>query len=170
MKIRLFFVSPIVILLLFSQCFTLSYNTKGGQPDPLIKTVSVQYFANRSTRVNPTLSQNFTNALKEYLESTTKLRVVNTIGDVDFSGEIKNYQISLEAIAAGDVASKTRFTITIRVKYTNTINPDDDYDTSFSAFRTFDSTVNFTSVEEQLTKEIIEEILDKIYNQTFVNW
>jgi hypothetical protein len=148
----------------------MSYNTKGGQPDPSIKTVSVQYFANRATRVNPTLSQNFTNSLKEYLESSTKLRVVNTIGDVNFSGEIKNYQISLEAIAAGDVASKTRFTITIRVKYTNSINPDDDYDTSFSAFRTFDSTTNFTSVEEQLTKEIIEELLDKIYNRTFVNW
>ena len=170
MKIRLYLVSPIIILLLFSHCFSISYNTKGGQPDPLIKTVSVQYFANRATRVNPTLSQDFTNALKEYLESSTKLRVVNTIGDVDFSGEIKNYQISLEAIAAGDVASKTRFTITIRVKYTNSINPDDNYDSSFSAFRTFDSTVNFTSVEETLTKEIIEELLDKIYNQTFVNW
>ena len=111
MKFRLYILSPLLILLLFSQCFSISYNTKGGQPDPAIKTVSVQYFANRATRVNPTLSQDFTDALKEYLESSTKLRVVNTFGDVDFSGEIKNYQITLEAIAANDVASKTRFTI-----------------------------------------------------------
>ncbi|MBN2524328.1 MAG: hypothetical protein JXB24_13735 [Bacteroidales bacterium] len=167
---KLYFVSPLLIFLLFSGCFTISYSTKGGSLNPNLETVSVQYFANRATRVNPTLSQKFTDGLKEFLESNTKLRVVNTIGDVDFSGEIKNYQINLEAVAAGDIAAKTRFTIAIRVKYTNSINPDDNFDTSFSAFRVFDSSQNFTSVEEELTEEIIDEILDKIYNKAFVNW
>ena len=170
MKLRLFIVFPILIFLLFSGCFSMSYNTKGGQPDPKIETVSVQHFPNRATRVNPSLSQAFTVGLIDFLESNTKLRVVNTVGDVDFSGEIKIYQISLEAIAAGDVAAKTRFTIGIRVKYMNSINPDDNYDETFSAFRVFESTINFTSVEEELAKEMIEEMLDKIYDRTFVNW
>ncbi len=167
---KLYFVFPLLILFMYSGCFTMSYSTKGGSLDPNLETASVQYFANRATRINPTLSQKFTDGLKEYLESNTKLRVVNTIGDVDFSGEIKNYQINLEAVVAGDVAAKTRFTIAIRVKYTNSHNPDNNFDTSFSAFRVFDSSQNFKSVEEELTEEIIDEILDKIYNKAFVNW
>ena len=170
MKFRLFFLFPILILLLFASCFTMSYSSKGGSLDPNLETVSVQYFANRATRVNPVLSQKFTDAFKEYLEGNTKLRVVNTLGHIDFSGEIKNYLITPEAIAAGDVAAKTRFTITIRVKYMNTLDTDENFDSSFSAFRVFDSTQDFTSVEEELTTEIIEEILDKIYNRAFVNW
>ena len=170
MKVPIYFFYPSLIIRLFSGCFSMSYSTKGGNLDPNLETVSVQYFPNRATRVNPTLSQKFTDELKEFLEGNTKLRVVNTMGDVDFSGEIRNYQITMEAIAAGDEAAKTRFTITIRVKYMNTQNSDDDFDTNFSAFRVFDSSQDFTSVEEELTNEIVEELLDKIYNKAFVNW
>ncbi len=159
-----------MVLLLFASCFTMSYSTKGGSQDPQLETVSVQFFTNRATRINPTLSQNFTNALRDYFESNTKLRGVNTIGDIDFSGEIKNYAIRLEAVGAGDLAAMERFTITIRVKYANALSPEEDYDTSFSAFRDFDSTLDFTSVEEEKTIEIIAEIIDEIYNRTFVNW
>ncbi len=170
MKVRLYFVFPIVIFFLFAGCFSMSYSTKGGSLDPKLETVSVQYFANRATRINPILSQKFTDALKEYIEDNTKLRVVNSLGDINFSGEIKNYQIGLESVAAGDVAAKTRFTITIRVKYANIQNADDNFDLSFSAFRVFNSTQDFTSVEEELTDEILDELLDKIYNRAFVNW
>ncbi|MBN1597272.1 MAG: LptE family protein [Bacteroidales bacterium] len=155
---------------LAGSCFTINYSFKGADIPPEITTVSVQYFNNRATRIEPTLSQNFTDALKEYIESNTKLRIVNTIGDVDFSGEIKDYQISPAAITSGDVAAKTRFTISVRVKYTNSVNPDENYDTEFSRYREFDSTEDFSSVEAGLTEEIIEEIIEQIFNKTFVNW
>lgn len=170
MKVKIYFVFPLLILFLFAGCFSLSYSSKGGSLDPQLKTASVQFFTNRATRINPLLSQKFTDALKLFLLSNTKLRIVNTRGDVDFSGEIKNYRIRSEAIAAGDLAAQTRFTITIRVKYTNYNNSEDDFDTNFEGFRIFESTTDFTSVEEELTVEIINEILDKIYNKAFVNW
>ncbi len=144
---------------------------KGGADiNPAIQTVSVQYFNNRAMRVEPSLSQKFTDALKAYMESNTKLRLVNTLGDVDFSGEITNYDIQSVAISAGDVAAKTRFTITIRVKYTNSLNPDDSYDTNFSRYRDFESTKDFSQVEAALTEEIIDEIIEQIFNKAFVNW
>ncbi len=159
------------MLLLLTGCFSIRYDMKGGADiNPAIKTVSVQYFNNRAMRVEPSLSQKFTDALKNYMENNTKLRVVNTMGDVDFSGEITNYDIQSVAISAGDVAAKTRFTITVRVKYTNAINPDDSFDTSFSRYRDFDSTKDFGSVESALTEEIIDEIIEQIFNKAFVNW
>jgi hypothetical protein len=170
-KNKLFGLIIILMLLLLTGCFSIRYDMKGGADiNPAIKTVSVQYFNNRAMRVEPSLSQKFTDALKDYMENNTKLRVVNTLGDVDFSGEITNYDIQSVAISAGDVAAKTRFTITVRVKYTNAINPDDDFDTSFSRYRDFDSTKDFGSVESALTEEIINEIIEQIFNKAFVNW
>jgi hypothetical protein len=159
------------ITFLLSGCFSMKYDFKGGATiDPKIQTLSVQFFNNRSSRINPTLSQSFTDALKAYMESNTSLRVVNTMGNVDFSGEISKYEIASTGVVAGDVAAKTRFTITIRVKFTNSVNTKNSYDTSFSAFRDIDSKTNFPSVEDELTKEISNEIIEQIFNKAFVNW
>jgi hypothetical protein len=175
MKIKMKFFKnfSLVILsaLLFHSCFSLKYDLKGGaQIDPKIKTVSVQYFANRALRINPSLSQKLTDDLKSYMEKNTSLRVVNSVGDVDFSGEITEYSIRSTGIASGDKASQTRFTISVRVKYANSIKPADNFDTSFSRYRDFDSGINFTTVEDQYASEILEEILEQIYNKAFVNW
>ena len=161
----------LILLLSLMGCFSIRYDMKGGvEIDPAIQTASVQYFNNRAMQVEPTLSQKFTDALKEYIESNTKLRLVNTLGDVDFSGEITDYKTQSVAISAGDVAAKTRFTITIRVKYSNSINPDNNFDTSFSRYREFESTQSLSSVEASLTDEIINEIIEQIFNKAFVNW
>lgn len=166
-----FILIALIIILSVNSCFTLRYDMKGGADiNPAIKSVSVQYFTNRAIRIEPSLSQSFTDALKSYMESNTKLRVVNTVGDVDFSGDITDYRIESVAISAGDLAAKTRFTITIRVKYTNSIEPDDNFDSSFSRYREFDSTTEFSSVEASLSEEILEEIIEQIFNKAFVNW
>jgi len=164
---------PIILftVLLLDGCFTIRYDMKGGADiDPAIKTVSVQYFNNRAMRVEPSLSQKFTDALKEYMEGNTKLRLINTIGDVDFSGEITNYDIQSVAISAGDIAAKTRFIIAVRVKYTNSLNPDESFDTSFSRYREFESTKDFNEVEATLSEEIIDEVIEQIFNKAFINW
>jgi hypothetical protein len=170
MRSRLFCI--LLLSLLLSDCFTVRYDFKGGATiDPKIKTLSVQFFNNRSTSfVNPTISQTFTEGLKSYMENNTNLRLVNTIGNVDFSGEINRYDYVSTGVVAGDVAAKTRFTISIRVKFANSIDPKNNFDQNFSAFRDFDSKTSFTSVENELSKEIIDEIIEQIFNKAFVNW
>jgi len=171
MKSIKFSILYLIVLISFSGCFSLKYDFKGGaQVDPKIKTLSVQYIANRSLLVNPTLSQTLTDKLKTYMESNTSLRVINSIGDVDFSGEITDYSVKTVALSAGDRISQTRFTITIRIKYTNSINPDDSFDTSFSRYRDFESSTNFKSIEEKYTEDIVDELIDQIFNKAFVNW
>jgi hypothetical protein len=161
----------IITTLLLWGCFSIRYDMKGGADiNPKIQTISVQYFNNRALRVEPSLSQKFTDGLKQYMEDNTKLRMVNTIGDVDLSGEITDYKIEPVAISAGDIAASTRFSITVRVKYTDSINPDNNFDQSFSRYRDFDSTKSFDSEESELTDEIVNEIIEQIFNKAFVNW
>lgn len=171
MSLSRYLISAILLLFLTSSCFTVRYDLSGGANiDPRISTVSVQYFSNHATLVNPNLSQDFTDKLKSYLESNTKLRVVNGIGDVDFSGEIKDYSTAPTAISANELAAKIRFTITIRVKYTDSVNPDNSWDQDFTRYEDYDSGTNFTSVENGLTEQILDDIIEQIFNKAFVNW
>ena len=167
-------ITNIVIVFILStviqSCFTVKYSTTGASLDPSLKTVSVQYFDNRAPIVQPGLSQRFTDDLKNYVESNTNLRLVNGVGDVNFEGTITGYNVSPTAIVSGDRAAQNRFTITVKVKFTNSAQPDLDYDESFSMYRDYNSTAAFESVKEDLTNQILGDIIEQIFNKAFVNW
>ena len=135
-----------------------------------INTFSVQYFPNRAPLVQAQLSQTFTDALKDKIEGQTRLKMVTGFGDVDFSGEIQNYETRPTAISGNETAALNRLTITVRVKFTDSINPDNSWESSFSRYEDYESSKNLTDVEEDLIELILENILEDIYNKAFVNW
>ena len=156
---------------LLSSCFSIKYSFKGAGIPPEVKTVSVQFIDNKARIVEPGLDQHFTEALKDYLQSNTNLFLVNGIGNVDFEGEITTYDYtSPVAITSTDVAAQNRFTIAMRVKFTNSVDPEQDFDASFSRYRDYASSISFESVKDDLTDEIMKELLDDIFNKAFVNW
>lgn len=164
-------VKIIFVAIVVSSCFTIKYDFKGGVSiPPEMKEFSVQYFDNRSTRINPTLSQRMTDGLQDYIEGNTNLRMVQNYGDVIFSGVITDYKVAPAAISSGDQPAQTRFTITIKVTYKNTIDPDSDFEETFSKYRDYAASSDFTSVEEELSEEILEEIIELVFNRAFVNW
>jgi hypothetical protein len=160
--------------LLFSSCFSLNYDFKGGVTiPPHIKTFSVQYFDNRAQLVEPTFSQQFTDELRQYIESNSSLKYVRGMGDIDFSGTITTYQITPQAFSSSggqDQAAMTRFTIGVKASYTDVKEPDNDFEKTVSAYREFESTTSFTAVEESLSEELREEIIEQIFNSAFVKW
>lgn len=158
-------------ILLFKGCFSMKYDFKGGVSiRPEIKTFSVQYFDNRAKLVEPSFSQRFTDALREYIESNTNLRYVNGLGDIDFSGSIMTYETSPQSITTGEKAAMTRFTVGVKCNYMDTQKPEEDFEKTVSSFREFESTNSLSSVELELSEEIIDEIIEQIYNAAFVNW
>lgn len=160
--------------LLFSSCFTVGYDARGGVTiPPHIKTFSVQYFDNRAQLVEPTFSQRFTDELRQYIESNSSLKYVRGMGDIDFSGTITTYQITPQAFSSSggqDQAAMTRFTIGVKASYSDIKMPDNDFEKTVSAYREFESTKNFTTEEESLSEELREEIIEQIFNAAFVNW
>lgn len=160
-----------VIALLLGGCFSMNYDFKGGVAiDPKIKTFSVQYFDNRASLVEPLFSQKFTEELKLYIQNNTDLRMVTGRGDIDFSGVVKTYKITPQAISSGETAANTRFSIGIQVNYANSIDPDDDFEKTFSQYKEFESTTSFNEVEDVLSTEIREELIEQVFNEAFVNW
>ena len=160
----------IIIGVAFTAC-KVSYSFTGGTLSDKVKTFSVQSFQNRAPLVNATLSTDFTEDLKEKFRNRTSLdEVIGSEGHLNFSGEITGYQTKAMDITSDDVAATNRLTITIRVKFTNEMEPDNNFDKSFSSFEDFDSTSQFSDVEDALVETILEVIIDDIYNQSVVNW
>ena len=112
------FILYISSVLFLSSCGFYSFNGASISQD--IETVSVQYFPNRATTIVPSLSQVFTEKLKDYILEQSSLELETVTGDIDFSGEIIKYEIKPMAIQANEQAAQNRLTITIRLIYTNT--------------------------------------------------
>ena len=96
--------------------------------------------------------------------------MVNSGGDLQLEGEITNYDLSPQAVGSDAYATQTRLTITVRVRFTNTSNPDLDINQSFSAYRDFSSSQMLTDVQDELIKQISDELVDQIFNATVAQW
>ena len=157
--------------LVAGQSCKVSYSFTGASIDPKIKTISVKYFPNRSEIVVPTLSQQFTDALKEKFRSQTKLQQVNSTGDVNFEGEIVRYTpTQATAIQSNDKPAKNRLTIDVKVRYTNNIKPEESFEQTFSRYQEYDATTSLNSVESNLITQIVDQLTDDIFNKAFANW
>ncbi|KAF5078349.1 Lipopolysaccharide-assembly [anaerobic digester metagenome] len=152
------------------QSCKVKYSFTGASISPEVKTVSVDYFQNLSSLVNPQLSGYLTEELKNRFVSQTSLNVVRVDGDLQFSGQITGYTVAPIAIQSNEVAAQNRLKITVKVKFVNNKDPKQNYDKSFSRYADFDSSQNFASVESQLMTTIVEELVEDIFNNAVANW
>lgn len=153
-----------------SQSCTINYNFTGSKPMVLEKTFTVYYFPNRARLVNPTLSQVFTEDLREKLQRQTSLDELTEDGDIEFEGQITGYEVKPMSIQKQDLAAQNRLTITVKLKYTNHKEPSVDFERNFSAFEDFDSSLSISDVEDELTSEIVKKLIEDIFNATIANW
>lgn len=148
----------------------MNYSFSGASIPPQLETVSVQYFDNRAPVIYPSLSQELTDDLKDVFQSRTRLRLVNDIGDADFEGFIEQYRTQPVSVQADEQANLERLTISVRVSYTNTADPEQDFETSFSRHEDYDARAGLEAVEAQLVEKIIDQLTEDIFNRAFVNW
>lgn len=159
-----------LIALVVTAC-SISYKFNGSSINyEKIKTITIKDFPNQAPLVFPPLSQKFTEALKDIYIRQTRLQLVNSNGDLELEGEITGYDLTPMAVKEDAYASQTRLTITVRVRYSNRVTPEEDFEQSFSAYREFDATRMLQEVQDQLSQEIIKELVDQIYNATVANW
>ena len=161
----------VCLCLLIATACSISYKFNGASIDyTKVKTIMISDFTNQASYVNPTLAPEFTEELKDIYIRQTRLEQVTSNGDLALEGEVTGYDFTPMAVKEDALASQTRLTITVRVRYMNNTNPDEDFEQSFSAYREFDSNLMVQQVESSLCAEIIEEIVEQVYNATVANW
>jgi len=157
------------LLIAFSSC-KMNYSFSGASVSPDVKTVSIQYFRNNASLAPPTISQSFTEALKDIFTSQTKLGMVSQGGDLNFEGEIIGYATVPVAIQSNDQAALNRLTITVHVKFTNEKDAKQNFDTSFSRYEEYSSSQSLTAVQSGLIDQINQQLVQDIFNKAMINW
>jgi hypothetical protein len=146
------------------------YSFTGASIPPEAKTISIQYFANNAPLVNPTLSQVFTDIVRDKFTNQTRLGLVPRNGDLQLEGEIVGYSVSPVAIQGNEQAALNRLTITVNVRYTNKFTPSQDFETRLSRFSDYSSSQSLSSVEASLVEIISKALADDIFNRSVANW
>ncbi len=168
-KIILPFIVALSLFLSLQSCGIYSFSGTSIQPD--VHSVSIGYIEYRALTVNPTLSNDLTEALKDQFRKFTKLEQVDMDGDLEITGAVTGYDVRASSITANEQAAQNRLTVTVKISFANKKYPEDDFDDkSFSAYADFDSTQQLSAVESQLCEEIVDKLIEDIFNATVANW
>jgi hypothetical protein len=160
----------VLLAVLSAGCSIVNYSFSGTSIQPDVKTVTIQYFGYKALKVNPSLSNDLTEAMKDKFRKLTKLEQVEMDGDLELAGEVTGYEVRAAAVTANEVAAQNRLTVTVKLKFTNKKYPEDDFEKSFSAYSDYDSTNSLDAVESSLCEEIIEKLVEDMFNASVAQW
>lgn len=172
MKIKylsLLFVT-ITSYLIISSC-GISYKLNNAKLDySIYKTIAIGDFQNRAALVYPPLYQEFNDKLKNAYANQTRLQIVPQNGDYNIEGAIVGYSLQQLAVGSDGFSAQTRLIMSVNVRFSNTKNSQEDFDRNFSAQKEFPASTSFESVQAQLVTEMVDEIVDQIFNATVASW
>ena len=168
LSVILLVLSLSVTAFILRSCGIYSFSGTSIQPD--IYTVNIHYFEYKALRVNPTLSNDLTEALKDQFRRLTRLEQVDEGGDLDIVGEIIGYDVKAMGVTADEVAAQNRLTVNVKIYFTNNKYPEDNLEQSFSAYADFDATQSLDAVESSICEEIIDQLVEDIFNATVAQW
>jgi hypothetical protein len=148
----------------------IKYSLDGASIPIEAKTISVKFFANNTTLGSPSISQKFTEKLRDMVSTQTRLALMKQNGDLQFEGAITDYNVSPVAIQSTDQAALNRLTITVNVKYTNKFDATKNFEQAFTRFADYKTSSSLSSEEDKLLIEINRQLTEDIFNKAFNNW
>lgn len=167
--VRLVLISSLILFLSSFGC-KVNYSLSGANIEPDVNTVSVDFFQSQASLANPNTGQLFTESLKDILISQTRLSLVASNGDLNYEGSITGYDIRPVAITGNETASLNRLTMTVHVKFTNKKHDSKNFESNFTRFADYESTSDLSSIEENLIKQINDQLVQDIFDKSLSNW
>ena len=160
----------LIVVLCATSC-SVSFKMNGANIDyQTTHSISIADFPNNAAMVNPTLSNNLSEGIRDLYQRQTRLEILRKGGDLELEGEIVGYDISQGAISTDSYASESKLTIRVTVHFTNNIHPEESFDKTYTAYQTFDASRLLNDVQDELCATMITEIAENIYNDTVAKW
>ena len=136
-----------------------------------VKTISFENFPNRSAAfVWGPMESMFNTALQDAYMQQTRLKQVRQGGDLELSGEITNYDAYNKGVGSDGYSTMAELRMTVNVRFVNNTNHVEDFEQSFSASREYNASQQLSAVQEELVDQMIDEIVEQIFNATVANW
>ena len=161
---------PLLLALALTAGCRISYSFSGTSIQSDVNTITINFIEYRAPRVNPSLSNDLTEAIRNQFRRMTRLEQVDVDGDMEISGQITGYDVTTAAVTANEVAARNKLTVTVKIQFSDKKHPEEDFDKSFSAYSEYDSTSTLDSVESTLCQEIIEKLVEDIFNASVAQW
>jgi hypothetical protein len=133
------------------------------------KTISIAFFPNNASLVQPTLSQAFTEDLRNFFQSQSRLSLIPRSGDLHIQGSITDYRVTPVGVS-NNAAASNRLSVSVQVSFSNKLDSTKDFEQTFTRFADFPSSQNLSSVEQDLIKEINLQLSQDIFNKALINW
>lgn len=166
MKAVKYIYNLLVVALVFSSC----YSFKDVSIPPEVKTARVNYIENRASYVNPQLSPQLTERLRQKINNQTRLTLVNgDDADYDIHGEIRNYSLSTSGISEQRAATN-RLTVTVHIVFRNRLDEKANFEADVSRDFDFNASLGLQQAEAQQFDDILKNLSDEIFNRIFSNW
>ena len=170
---RIFINLFLILLLCLEACGIYSFT--GASIPSGASTFQVNFFENQAgsrpgSTVEPGLDRDFTLALQDIILGQTNLNLVNSGGDLVYEGEITQYSITPMTSTAKLTAAQNRLTMNVNLRYFNTKNEEDDFESQFSFFYDFPAEKQLCDIQGSAHDEIFERITQDIFNATLAKW
>ena len=96
--------------------------------------------------------------------------MIQSNGDLEFSGAITTYQVNPVSAQANEIAALNRLTISVNIDFVNHKNDKQSWNSTFSRYADYNSSSDLASVQDQLIKQINDQLVEDIFNKAVVNW
>lgn len=152
---------------LFTSCGVYSFKDVTIPPD--VKTIHIGYIENKARYLNPQLSPQLTDRLKQKINNQTRLTQVESNADWDVSAYVSSYDISTAAVS-NQKSSTNRLTVAVHITFRDSKDEKKNYEADVTRNFDFDANTSFSSAEPALLQQILDSMPDDIFNRIFSNW
>lgn len=159
----------LLFLIILSGC-SVSYSFTGADIPADANTFSVQQFQIATPQAGPDYGLVLSESFKDLMLAQTRLDLTPKRGDLQFEGVVTGYQIGNAAISSEEFTTLNRLTITVKVKYTNTIEKEKSFEKNFSRFVDYDSQRNFSDLETDLVEDVNSQLTQDIFDASLGAW
>ena len=177
---RISFSKPLSFVLCALSIFCLSlssckvYSFKDVSIPKEVKTIRISYIENKARYIDPQLSPQLTDKLKQKINNQTSLtQVLSDDADYDVSGYVSTYDVTTSGVS-NQQAATNRLTVSVHIIFKNKLNDQKigtpDFEDDVSRNFDFSATLTITDAEAQLTSTIVSNMTDEIFNRIFSNW
>lgn len=136
------------------------------------KTFSVKLLENNAPNAPLSYAARLSEDVKDGVQNNTRLKLnaAPNSGEVQIEGVITTYMVAPVAIQEGDVAAKNRLTISVNFKIYTTAPQEEEMSLTATRFFDYDSSFDFSAVEQELINEINKQLVQDVINKLFSNW
>lgn len=170
------FLSILFSAFLLSSCYTFT----GSSLHKDIKTIQINEFIDNSALKNPTLAQQFSMDIQSRFLQRTTLKGTKESPDIFIEGEITDYNPSIPAgVSSNQVqgvtgnisqTSQNKMIISVKVHYENKIEPQKNFDRTYTDEATYSSDLDINQIEREQIKIVTDRIINKIFNDIIADW